>query len=457
MSQTINKQRLFNASCFALITTAFSFSIRAGILPQLATDFNLSGEQLGFINSMWFLGFPIAMIVGGLVYHTFGPKNIMMVAFVCHALGIILTLYPGLLGGYTGLLVSTFLIGIGNGCTEAACNPMIADSYQGVEMSTKLNRFHMWFPGGIVLGSLLSKFMTDANMGWQAQIWLILIPTLIYAYLFWGQTFPTSQNANSMTINKSFKSAIPFFGIAAIFTLVPYLSGLMGIQNFLTNNAQIYYYIGIISCLIGVYLSFGSLYLFIFSCMAITAITEFGPQQWTGLIMGKSGASPMLILALVTGLMAVIRYFAGPIVAKFDQTGVLLGSAIFATIGIYLLSTQTGSMVYVAAVFFAMGVALFWPNMIGFIAEKVPLSGALGMSIVGGVGMFSTSIFQPIIGRWIDNSKAEQTAAGLTGDAMELAAGQSTLSTMVIFPLILIVAFGGLYIYMRKRPTMATV
>ena len=408
MTQTINKQRLFNASCFALITTAFSFSIRAGILPQLATDFNLSGEQLGFINSMWFLGFPIAMIVGGLVYHTFGPKNIMMVAFVCHALGIILTLYPGLLGGYTGLLVSTFLIGIGNGCTEAACNPMIADTYQGAEMSTKLNRFHMWFPGGIVLGSLLSKFMTDANLGWQAQIWLILIPTLIYAYLFYGQTFPKPQNEGVTSIGKNLQAmATPLF-------------------------------------------------IFIFACMALTAITEFGPQQWTGLIMSKSGASPMLILALVTGLMAVIRYFAGPIVEKFDQTGVLLGSAIFATIGIYLLSTQTGSMVYVAAVFFAMGVALFWPNMIGFIAEKVPLSGALGMSIVGGVGMFSTSIFQPIIGRWIDNSKAEQTAAGLSGDAMELAAGQSTLSTMVIFPLILVVAFAGLYMYMRKRSTMAT-
>ena len=408
MTQTINKQRLFNASCFALITTAFSFSIRAGILPQLATDFNLSGQQLGFINSMWFLGFPIAMIVGGLVYHTFGPKNIMMVAFICHALGIILTLYPGLLGGYTGLLVSTFLIGIGNGCTEAACNPMIADSYQGAEMSTKLNRFHMWFPGGIVLGSLLSKFMTDANMGWQAQIWLILIPTLIYAYLFYGQTFPKPQNEGVTSISKNLQAmATPLF-------------------------------------------------IFIFACMALTAITEFGPQQWTGLIMSKSGASPMLILALVTGLMAVIRYFAGPIVEKFDQTGVLLGSAIFATIGIYLLSTQTGSMVYVAAVFFAMGVALFWPNMIGFIAQKVPLSGALGMSIVGGIGMFSTAIFQPIIGRWIDTSKAEQTTAGLTGDAMELAAGQSTLSTMVIFPLILVVAFAGLYMYMRKRPTMVT-
>jgi MFS family permease len=403
----VNQNRLFLGSCFALITTAFSFSIRAGILPQLATDFSLTAEQLGFINSMWFLGFPIAMIVGGLVYHTMGPKKIMMIAFVCHAVGILLTLYPQILGGYTGLLISTFLIGIGNGCTEAACNPMIADAYSGSQMSKMLNRFHMWFPGGIVVGSLLSKFMTDGGLGWQPQIWLILVPTLIYAYLFWGQEFPKPKTEGVTSIGENLKAMVT------------------------------------------------PLYIFMFACMALTAISEFGPQQWTGLIMSKSGASPMLILALVTGLMAVIRYFAGPIVEKFDQTGVLLGSAVLAAIGIYLFSTQTGAMAYVAAVFFAMGVALFWPNMVGFIAEKVPLSGALGMSIIGGVGMFSTSIFQPIIGNWIDSAKAEQTAAGLTGDEMELAAGQATLSTMVIFPAILIVAFAILFFWQKRKPAQA--
>ena len=398
----VNDKRLFLGSCFALITTAFSFSIRAGILPQLGTEFNLTAEQLGFINSMWFVGFPVAMIIGGLVYHTVGPKKIMLIAFACHAAGILLTIYPQTLGGYTGLLVSTFLIGIGNGCTEAACNPMIADTYQGATMSKMLNRFHMWFPGGIVIGSLVSKFMTDSNMGWQAQIWVILIPTIIYAYLFWGQEFPKPKTEGVTSIGENLK---------AMFT---------------------------------------PLFLFMFCCMAITAITEFGPQQWTGLIMSKSGASPMLILALVTGLMAVIRFFAGPIVEKFDQTGVLLGSAIFATIGIYLFSTQTGAMAYVAAVFFALGVALFWPNMVGFIAEKVPLSGALGMSVIGGIGMFSTAIFQPIIGRWIDSDKAAKTAEGLTGDALELAAGQATLGTMVTFPLILIVAFVILFFWQKK-------
>mgnify|MGYP001369800083 FL=1 len=394
-----NSNRLFYGSCFALITTAFSFSIRAGILPQLGEAFSLSAQQLGFINSMWFLGFPISMILGGLFYHTIGPKKIMQFAFISHAIGIILTIYSG---GYVGLLVSTLLIGIGNGCTEAACNPMIADAYEGKQMNTLLNRFHMWFPGGIVLGSLISKFMTDASLGWQAQIWIIVIPTLIYAYLFYGQEFPKPKVNAATSVSENFKAmATP-------------------------------------------------IYIFILACMALTAISEFGPQQWTTLIMQNSGAQPMVILALITGLMAIGRYFGGDIVHKFDQTGVLLGSAILAAIGIFLFSTQTGSMVYVAAIFFALGICYFWPNMIGFVAEKIPASGALGMSIVGGIGMFSTSIFQPIIGSWIDSSTAEQAANGLSGTALDLAAGQQTLTYMIGFPGALIVLFTILYFWQRN-------
>ena len=395
----INSKRLFYASCFALITTAFSFSIRAGILPQLANAFDLSGQQLGFINSMWFLGFPIAMVLGGLFYHTLGPKRIMQFAFIAHALGIILTIYSG---GYTGLLVSTLFIGIGNGCTEAACNPMIADTYQGKAMNTHLNRFHMWFPGGIVIGSLVSKFMTDFNLGWQAQIWIILIPTLIYAYLFWGQQFPKPMQDAAKSLKENLKAML------------------------------------------------SPIYLFMIAAMALTAISEFGPQQWTSLILSSSGAQPMVILALVTGVMAVGRYFGGDMVHRLDQTGVLLGSAIIAALGIYLFSVSTGGMVYVAALTFAIGVCYFWPNMIGFVAEKIPLSGAIGMSIIGAVGMFSTSIFQAIIGGWIDSSTAEQAANGLTGTALELAAGQQTLTYMITFPGILIVLFTILFFWQRK-------
>lgn len=405
MTQTINKSALFNASCLALITTAFSFSIRAGILPQLGDSFGLSAEQLGFINSMWFLGFPISMILGGLFYHIVGPANIMRIAFVTHTLGILLTIFAD---GYTTLLISTLFIGFGNGCTEAACNPLIADMYSGTTLNKMLNRFHMWFPGGIVLGSLVSKFMTDGGFTWQSQVWVMMIPTVAYAVLFFGKAFPKPKVEGVTSVSSNFKAML------------------------------------------------SPVFIFLFICMALTAISEFGPQQWVGLIMGSSGASPMLILALTTGVMAVGRFFAGPVVKALGQTGVLLGGAIFASIGIFLFSTVTGPMAYVAAVIFAIGVCYFWPVMVGAVAQRVPLSGALGMSIIGGVGMFSTAIFQPVIGGWIDASRASQSAAGLAGDALELAAGQETLQKMLLFPGILIVLFIIFFIWQKgSKPAVA--
>src|SRR4029079_10785682 len=404
MNDNVNRSALFNGSCFALITTAFTFSIRAGILPQLGEEFGLSAEQLGFINSMWFLGFPISMIIGGLVYHTFGPKNIMMVAFVCHTTGILLTIFAGV---YTTLLISTLLIGIGNGCTEAACNPMIADMYSGVKMQKMLARFHMWFPGGILVGSLISFFMTRMGLGWEAQMWVTMIPTITYAVLFYGKAFPKPQLEEANSLAQNFKAML------------------------------------------------SPVYIFLFCCMALTAITEFGPSQWVSIVLGASGADAMLILALTFGVSATGRFFAGPVVAALGQTGVLLGGAILATIGIYLFSTVTGPMAYVAAIVYALGICYFWPVMIGSVAQRVPRSSALGMSIVGGVGMFSTSIFQPIIGGWIDSARAQNAEKGLTGNALELATGQHALMKMMTFPAILIVLF-IIFFFWQKNSKPAT-
>ncbi len=436
LSTESNANRLFYGSCFALITTAFSFAIAAGILDQLKTELELTASQTGLIGSMWFLGFPISMVIGGLIYHKIGGKNIMQFAFFAHAIGILLLIFSG---SYYVLLIANLLIGLGNGCTEAACNPMIADAYQGTRMSKMLNRFHMWFPAGIALGSLLSGFMTDMDITGQSQVWLLLIPTFIYAYLFFGQSWPKAKFQEAATLSGNFKGmATPIF-------------------------------------------------LFIAVCMSLTAISEFGPNQWVSLILAKSGAEPTLILALTAGLMAFARFFGGDMVKRFDQTGVLLGSAILATIGIYLFSTQTGAMAYVAAIIFALGIAYFWPNMIGLVATKVPKSGALGMSIIGAIGMFSSSIFQRIIGGWIDtdiNDKANallnisgetfneakkvfdsgenlneaatmlnvsETDLSNTIDQVILESGQQTLETMTIFPALLIVLFTALYFWMKKE------
>jgi fucose permease len=268
--------------------------------------------------------------------------------------------------------------------------------------TTMLNKFHVWFPGGIFLGALISQFMTGAGLGWQLQIAVMLVPCIAYAALFWGQKFPEAEQAGQTSVS----------------------ANLAGMLN--------------------------PLFFFMVFCMVLTANTELSTQQWVGFLLKQSGAQPMLVLALTTGLMAVGRYFAGPVIHRFNPTGVLWGSAIVAALGIYLLSITTGPVTYLAAIMFAVGVCYFWPTMLGFVGESIPSSGALGMSLVGGAGMLATGIAQPIVGGWLDTAKTQATAQGLSGDAAELVAGQATLQHLLTFPLILIVAFGALWFYMRK-------
>ena len=393
MDTTISKKILFNASCIALIVTAMTFAIRAGILVELGNDFNLNNTQLGWINSMAFWGFPVATIFGGILYNYFGPKKLLVAAFLSHLVGLVMTIYAD---GFTTLLISSFLIGFANGSVEAACNPLIADMYSN-NRTTMLNKFHVWFPGGIVIGALATNFMNSFGLGWQLKIAIMILPTLIYGYMFFKALFPKSENIDTDTSNN----------IKSLFT---------------------------------------PLFIFVAVCMTLTATTELGTQQWLQPLLEKSGASPMLILAMVTGIMAVGRYFAGPIVHKLNPIGVLFMSAIVSTVAIYMMSIVDGTMLYGASILFAFGVCYFWPTMIGFVSEYMPKTGALGMSLVGGMGMFATGIWNPIIGSWIDTNTQTALDSGLTQDLAEIAAGKATLGNMTYFPLILIVFFGILFL-----------
>ncbi|WP_394189639.1 MFS transporter [Pseudoalteromonas atlantica] len=398
MNNNNNHSLIFRLCCIALIVTSMTFAIRAGILGQLGEQFGLTSTQLGWVNAMAFLGFPIATMLGGIIYNAIGAKKLVALAFVCHLFGLLLTISAD---GFWALLISTFLIGFANGSVEAGCNPLIAQMYPN-NKTTMLNRFHVWFPGGIVIGALASSAMTASGFNWQWQVALILIPTAIYGAMMLTAQFPkfdAQQNSTSSNV-----------------------------RNLVSP-----------------------LYIFLIICMTITAVTEFGTQQWIEQILGSSGASPMVILALITGLMALGRYFAGPIVHRFSPSGVLLGSAVFSTIGIFLMSQAQGSAIYFAAALFAIGVTYFWPTMIGCVAEYTPKTGALGMSLIGGAGMFAMSLWNPVIGYWIDDAKQQAQASNISIEQIEIVAGQAVLQNLLIFPIILIVVFFGFHLFITKQ------
>src|ERR1700753_3774298 len=175
---TIHRNKLFTASCLALLVTSLSFGIRAGILNEQGVKFHLNASELGTIAATAFWGFPLAIIVGGFIVDIIGMKKLLVGAFIFHLAGILLTIFAN---GYWTLFLSTLLIGIANGTVEASCNPLVASLFTD-NKTTKLNHFHLWFPGGIFIGTLIVYFWpkSDASAGgfhpWQIQVALMLIP-----------------------------------------------------------------------------------------------------------------------------------------------------------------------------------------------------------------------------------------------------------------------------------------
>ena len=380
----INERRLFAASCIALVLTAMTFAIRA----RLETVFGPAGvgltlEQIGYAFMPAFWGFTLAMIVGGPIVDYLGMKKGMWIAFVLHAAGIIATLVATDL---TSLFFATVLMGLGNGMVEAVCNPLVASMYP--QQKTKmLNRFHLWWPAGIVIGSILGYLLMDvAGLGWQTIVATLFIPLALYGYLFRGQSFPLTERVE--------------MGVSTADAL----------KSMLTP-----------------------LYLFIGACMMLSAATELGTTQRIESVLASTGVNALLVLAFINGIMIVGRAYAGPIQAKIGTVGMLWFSAIVSFIGLQILAGASGSFVFVAAAIFAVGITFFWPTTLAFVSENLPQSGAFGLSIMGGLGALSGSIILPIMGRILDN-----------------AVGTEAIRTMSILPGILIVLYGGLFFLRGK-------
>ena len=435
MEKTFNASRLFLASCLALLVTSLTFAIRAKIEQVFQSDYGLTGQEVGWAFGPAFWGFTVAMYIGGLIIDIVKTKNIIWLAFITHLIGIILLLIAK---DKTMLFVSNVFIGLGNGCVEAACNPLVASIY--TENKTKmLNRFHVWFPGGIVIGGILAWLLMDTlNLPWQLLAGLLFIPLAIYGFLFFGQTIPETERVST---GVSYKDMLRNVGAPiTIIVVVSFmiLAASLPINIDFTSSTTYIILAAIVVAVVveGLIINkISLLFPFILFCMFLTSSTELGTNQWINALLEGNGINPMIILVVVTGIMAVGRYFAGPLIHRLNPSGVLLVSAILSFGGLYLLSIASGAgFTMFAAIVFAVGVCYFWPTMLGFVAEYIPKSGALGLSIMGGAGMVATSMVLPIMGESIDT-----------------AGPQATLQFVSILPAILVVLFIALNVYMRGK------
>ncbi|MFC7522609.1 MFS transporter [Parapedobacter sp. GCM10030251] len=412
----IQRKQLFRASCLALLVTSLSFGIRAGVLNELGASFHLSNAALSQITAAAFWGFPLAVIAGGFLVDAIGMKRMVLLAFFFHVAGILLTVFAS---GYWSLFFSTLLVGIANGSVEAACNPLVTALYPE-KRTAMLNYFHLWFPGGIVIGTLIVVLFNAIGLNWQWQVGVMLLPAVRYGYLFIKLDFPETERVSS--------------GIPA---------------------SRMYKAV------------FSPLFLFMVVCMFGTAITELFTGQWIDVLLKNVIDNAILILTLTTGIMAIGRAFAAPVMKFMRPERVLLASILITSLGLYLLATVSGGTVLIAAVIFGLGVCYIWPTMLGFVAEYVPQSGALGMNLMAGAGMFAVTLYTLFMGGYYDSlilqelppaavigsylTAAPGTEAFIQLETAKAVVGPKVLLKTLQIPLVLIIAFTGLAIFMTRK------
>ncbi|MBK7133849.1 MAG: MFS transporter [Bacteroidales bacterium] len=415
--ETVKKTQLFNASCVALVVTALAFATRGSFVEAWATEFNLTHVEVGWIVGTAFWGFTLAMVFGGPLVDIIGIGRIIAIAFFCHVAGIVLTIIAT---GFWSLFISTLLIGIANGSVEAACNPLITSMYTE-EKTRRLNRFHAWFPTGIVIGGLAVYIFNKAGLAdWRYAMGIMLLPTFAYGYMFLNKKFPQTERVVS---GFSYKDMLK-------------------------------------ACV-------SPLFIFMALSMILTAGTELGTNQWIAALLANVSSNPILLLVWISGIMALARQFGGTLIHNMKSTVVLLTSSVLAFIGCILMGYTSGAMVFASAGIFALGVAFFWPSMLGFVSENIPQSGALGLAIMGGIGFLGGAIAQPVLGAIFDaqtlaaipageavetlKAAAAGTQEAATWAAAQLTGGSHTLRLVAFVPAVLIVSFTFLHIWKRKH------
>lgn len=349
----INPQRLFTASRVAIGSTATAFVVIGAIMASLKEYFVLTNEQVGWIGGAALWGFIITILIFGSLCDVFGMKLLVRLGAIGHISGALVMIFAN---GFGMLFCGALMLSMSDGLVQAACNPLVATIYS--ERKTEMiNKLHLWFPGGIVIGGLITFVLDKMSIGfWQLKLTIIMVPAVVYGLLFLRQRFPVTERVQSgISFGQMFKDTL----------LRP-------------------------------------LFLLLLVCMMMTASLELGPSRWIPAVLQSAGISGILVLVWISGLMAVLRYFAGPVLHRLSPMGILFFSAVVAGVGLLWLSyVQTLVTAIAAGSVFAVGVAYFWPTMTGVTSERVPKGGALALALMTGTGMLAAGLITlPTMG-WV--------------------------------------------------------
>lgn len=438
-----NAKRLLLAGFLAILAAGVGFAIRGGILANWAHDYGFTGSQLGAIGGAGLTGFCFGVIIGGLVADKIGYGPLVLAAFLFHVTSAVVSLMvPAGASSpvaYQYLYWGTFIFAIANGTLEGVANPLVATLFPH-NRTHYLNILHASWPAGLMLGAAIGLLMGDLmHLGWKIQLGTFLVPTVLYGVLFLGQQMPKSEAAEKgLKFSQMFKDVGILGALVACFLLALFFSGGV-LQPLLVsanaspadvdhakNLAQIIgYAIGgglLVIVALMTRFSIGAWLLFIlFVTHALVGAVELGTDGWIQNITGNilSPAEGKVLFFWTSTLMFALRFCANFIERrlKLSPIGLLMICAATASVGLYLVSgVSTFFMAMAALTVYAGGKTFFWPTMLAVASDRFPRTGAIAISIMGGIGMMSAGMIgAPGLGYAKDRFTAEtlqQTAIG---------------------------------------------
>ena len=421
----IHKKRLLWAGFVAILAAGVGFGIRGGIFANWAADFGFSGAQLGAIGGAGFTGFCFGIMIGGVVVDKIGYGKLVMAAFLFHIISAFITF--GATQGqdadtaYQFLFWGMFVFALANGTLEAVANPLVATLFPE-NRNHYLNILHASWPLGMILGGMVGWFLGgDGGWGWKGQLALYLVPTLVYGVMFLGQKFPQSEaSAKGLKFGEMLKDVGILGGLVVSFMLYLFFQGTLAPFFEAGSSAprMISLAIGLATLLaIGAMTKFsiGHWLIFVlFITHALVGAVELGTDGWiqniTGAILSEQEGKMLFVFTSL--VMFLLRFCAHFIEKKagLNPISLLFICAVLGCIGLNLVSAVTAFGPALGALLvYAIGKTFFWPTMLAVVGDRFPATGAVAMSLMGGIGMMSAGLIgSPGLGYFKDRYAAEE-------------------------------------------------
>ncbi len=399
---TPNASRLFWAGFIAILAAGVGFAIRGGIFDNWSKEFGFTASQLGAIGGAGFSGFCFGIIIGGVIVDKIGYGKLVIVALLCHILSAFVTFGASTPENAYGFLFwGMFIFALANGILEAVANPLIATLYPK-QRTHYLNMLHAAWPAGMILGVTAGWLLDDKMaINWKIQLALYLIPTAAYGLMFLGQKYPKSEAAEKgASFVEMFKSVGILGALVACYLLALFFGDIFKAVSPENANLIGYGIGGALLIVVAVMTKFsiGSILLFVlFVTHALVGAVELGTDGWIQNITGNLFTSEQgkYLFLWTSAIMFGLRFCAHWLETKLKLSpiGLLLACSVIACVGLTMASTMdTFVMALVALGIYAVGKTFFWPTMLAVIGDRFPHTGAVAMSIMGGIGMLSAGL-----------------------------------------------------------------